>query len=547
MFIFIVVMKRCLITFIIFCSLFNNVFGQSPPAAIDSLIKYGVITVKERPTLEKELRDKYPASYRIMILGGLVNILIQKTYHIDPHRTGSMFSYGNSHPNKKIQDSINTSLHALLEKIKKSGLLTDRVYTYTKKGIDSGRYVAELQMLGSLTEMSSRLEWLAPNRLLPIANDLHKNGIVSDSSYVRLENDIKDGKIESASQLNDYCRLERTFDLASYPDDPNVWLEQLHSGIASIVPDLNFTDFSYIPIPDTSFSIPGIRFKVSLISNGRRYKYTSLPISNYKAKDGKITPKDIFVEDFYRIFNKVLIDQQSPYQLHSIMFNPGKSTNGNIRQSAIIALSRKQTEVFMKPTIFSYMTVSMDSYDNALTSQKIDSAIAGWKKIGLFAHLSNKEIVKALDAIDADDRYSTGRLLFNFPRVVYSLDSAFRDQASFTSMLSRLCQITHGAFNAVKINQKKIDGGIKLQYSFNSKIHSYVFKAADGWLDAKFPAFIKSLGRENNLLGSFYNLRYENAIIYLTKQQYDYAVKYKLLDFEMASLPRKSATQGRKH
>lgn len=547
MFIFITVMKRYLIILIIFCGLLNKVWSQSPSAAIDSLIKYRVIAVKDRPALEKELRDKYPGvSYRVKILGGLESILIQKTFHIDPHKTG-FFSYNYKNVNKKNQDSINLQLHPLLEKIKKAGLLADRVYARTLKDIDTGRFVVELQMIGSLTEMSARLEMLVPNKLLPIAEDLHKNGIVSDSSFLRLESDIKDEKIESASQLNDYCRLERTFDLAKYPDDPNLWLEQLHRDIASIVPGLNFNNFSYTTIPDTSFSIPGVRFKVSLVCNNRTYKYTSLPINSYKNRDGKITPKDIFVEDFYRIFNKVLIDQQSPLQLHSIMFNVGKSTDDHFRQSVIIALTQAQAEVFMKKAIFSYMTVSMDDYNSALTSPKIDSAIRRWQKMGLFSHLSNEEINKAIDRIEADDRYSTGRLLFNFPRVAYTLDSAFKDQAQYTSMLSHLSQITHGAFNPVKISQKKITGGVKLQYSFNGKIHSYIFKAADGWFDAKFPVFIKSLSHENNLPGDFYSLPYENAIIYLTKQQHDYAVKNQLLDFEMVSLSPKPKIHGRKH
>lgn len=46
---------------------------------------------------------------------------------------------------------------------------------------------------------------------------------------------------------------------------------------------------------------------------------------------------------------------------------------------------------------------------------------------------------------------------------------------------------------------------------------------------------MKDLSRENRLPGNFYQLKYEDAIIYLTKQQHDYAVKYKLLDFDTAA------------
>jgi hypothetical protein len=531
-------MKRCLIILIIFCTLFNKVYGQSPPGAIDSLIKYGIITTKGRRIMEKELRylkDKGRANYRVAILGGLENIIIQKTFHINPHRTGIFYSYSNQHLNKKSQDSINMSLRVLLEKIKKAGLLTDRVYTYALKSIDSGRYVVELQMIGSLTEMSSHLEWLAPTRLLPIAEELHKNGIVSDSSFLRLKDDINNGKIESAFQLNDYCKHDRVFDMAKYPDDPNVWLEQMHRDIASILPDLDFTDFNYTEVPDTSFSTSGVRFKVSLTCNGRIYKHISLPINNYRNPQGKITPKDIFVEDFYRIFNKVLTDQQSLYRLHSIMFSH-TTANEDTRRFAIIALKNDQGDVFMKEPVMSYMLVSMDGYDSTLTSSKIDSTIAGWSKMGLFAHLSNTEVTKAIDDAQTADPFSTSNLLSNFPGVIYNVHDALTGPPHpYSNLLINLAKITHGAFNPTKIVQIKVNHGLKLQYLSKSKIRSYTFPTAYGWLDVKFSAFMKDLGRENNLSGNFYQLKYDNAIIYLTKQQHDYAVKYKLLDFSSAA------------
>jgi hypothetical protein len=83
----------------------------------------------------------------------------------------------------------------LLEKIRKADLLSDKVYSYTLNGIDSGRYMADVQMIGVLAEMSSRLEWLKPGRLLPVAEELHKNGIVSDSSFIRLKNNINNSRI----------------------------------------------------------------------------------------------------------------------------------------------------------------------------------------------------------------------------------------------------------------------------------------------------------------------------------------------------------------
>ncbi len=539
MFIFIAAMKRCLIILISLCGLFNKVCAQSPSAAIDSLIKYQIITVEDRPVLEKELKEKKHASYRIAILGGVESIMLQKKFHIDLHKSSFAISYGKGHPDKKSQDSINVSLHILLENIKKAGLLTDRVYTYTLKGIDTGRYVIDLQMIGTITEMSSRLEQLASNKLLPVAEDLHKNGVVDDSSFVRLENNIRNGKIESAFQLNDYCKFDKVVDLTKYPDDPDVWLEQIHRDIASILPGLNFTNFSYTTIPDTSFSIPGVRFKVSLVCNGHIYKYTSLAFTNYKNRQGKIGPGDLFVEDFYRIFNKVLTDQQSPLRLHSVMFSPGTTAEDHFRYFSLIALSAEQAEGFMKKLNFSYMSVSMESYDTTLTSKNISNAIAEWRKMGLFAHLSDATIAKATDKTEADNLFAMNGLLSNFPQVVYSIDSAIMSpDYPYVTILSRLAGITRGAFNPTGITQSKVKEDVELKYLSKGISHSYTFNTANGWVDTKFVTFVKRLSQENNLPGNFYQLAYEDSFIYLTNEQYIYAQKNKLLNLEGATTKR---------
>lgn len=538
MFIFIPVMKRYLITLFIFCGLFNRVYGQSPSAAIDSLIKYRVVMAKDRPVLQKEAtRYKGQASSQVAILRGVYGIMLQKIFPVIKH-TGSFFvSYRENNTNKNRQDSVNNALHLLLDKIRKAGLLTNRVYTHTLKDIDSSSYIMDVQMIGTIAELSSRLEWLTPDRLLPVAEQLHKASIVSDSSFTRLQDDIRNGNIESADQLINYCNLSRTIDLKKYPNDPHLWMEQLHRDISSIMPGLNFTDFSYTTTPDTdrtSFpeGMPITKFKVSLNCNGHIYKYTSTTF-DYGTKQGEVKPKDTFVKLFFRIFNKVLTDQQSPLRLHVAMFGQGNSAGSGLDYLPLIALREDQVKIFMKEPCMTYMFVSMDGYDNTLTSGRIDSTIAGWKKMGLFAHLSEAEIDKAVDNAKADDWYSMNKLLSNFPRVVYPLHAApMNPHTPYTGILNHFAEITHGAFNPTRISEHKVTGGYKLQYVFKGKTHSYTFHTAYGWMDTRFTTFMKRLACDNDLPGSFYQLQYEDSVIYLTDQQHLYAIKNKLLDFD---------------
>ena len=75
---FIAAMKRYLIILIIFCSLFNTVRGQSRGAMIDSLVKFGIISNKQRPILLNELKDTSDVSDRVKILWGLRAIQMKK-------------------------------------------------------------------------------------------------------------------------------------------------------------------------------------------------------------------------------------------------------------------------------------------------------------------------------------------------------------------------------------------------------------------------------------------------------------------------------------
>jgi hypothetical protein len=547
MLIFIAVMKYHLIILIIFCCLFNTVCGQSSSAAIDSLVKFKVIKAKDRPIMEKEVRDdSLASSYRVAVLAELHYLMLQKTFHINQRKTNAayFFKYDAGSLDKKRRDSMITSLRGLLEKINKAGLLTDRVYASSQKDVDSGLYVADVQLVGHLMEMSARLDWLTPDKLLPVAEQLHAGGIVSDSSFVQLQNDINSGKIESSFQLIEYCKLARTFDLTKYPEDDSLSLKRIHRDIASILPGLNFTNFSYTTKPITLSlvgSVPATRFTMSLTCNGRVYKSKSEGM-NFLIKEGKVRVFDLFPQGFHQIFNKVLIDQHSPFRLYAIEFSRRSSTENHLDHLAVIALREEQTKVFRKDPCSSYMSVGSGNYDNTLTSGRIDSAIAGWKKMGLFAHLSESEIENAINDAESDNRYSMNSLLLNFPGVIYPSDSLMRmimtQRRPYSNILKHLADITHGVFNPTKITQKKTNGVIKIQYSSKGKTHSYMVNTANGWQDDKFPGFLKSLGPENNLPGSFYWLPY-SGVIYLTNEQYDYALKNKLLEFDRP-IPKKA-------
>jgi len=528
------IMKTYLIILISICAFFNNALGQSSSAAIDTLVKYKVIASKDVPIIKGEFKYRYEASDQVVLLGGIENILLRKEFHVDPHKVGLF--YGSDYkPDPERQDSINKSLLRLLENINKAGLLTNKVFTYTKKEIDSARYVDPLQMVPHLVEMSSRLEWMAPSKLLPLAEGLHANGIISDSSFLKLSGDIRNGRIESSFQLNDYFKLDKTFDRTKYPKDSTSWIEPYLRKMSSILPELNFSNFSYIIEPDSSSEfklLDQVKIKVNLTCNGRIYKYSS-KADRFKDKQGKLRIMGIGFDFMYRIFNKVLADQHSSLRLHSISYSHAGKEENHLNHFAVIALTDTQTRVFIDRPYLTYMLLSLENYDNNFTSGRIDSAIAEWQRMGLFAHLSQMGIDKGIDNTKTADRYSINLLLENFPKVVCSLHpGVIMNKHPYADFLKRLAAITHGEFKPTKITEHKVKGGTKLQYASNGKVHSRIFKWQILELDPKFYSFLKHLSRENNLSGDFYWLTDAFGVIYLTKQQYTYALARKSLDLK---------------
>ncbi|MGN6394957.1 MAG: hypothetical protein ACTHMI_05320 [Mucilaginibacter sp.] len=528
-------MKTHLIILVVICIFFNYAVGQSTSAAIDTLIKYKVITSKDVPVMKSEFKYRYGASDQVVLLAGIENIMLRKEFHVDPHKTGLPYNYSADTPRPERRDSINRSLRQLLKNINKAGLLTNRVFTYTLKELDSGRFIHPVQMVAYLAEMSSRLEWMAPTKLLPVAEGLHNHGIISDSSFLRLKDDIQRGRIESSFQLNDYFKLDRVFDRSKYPEDNILWIEAFLRRISSMMPELNFSNFSYTIEPDSSSELKflnEVKIKINLSCNGRIYKF-STKAEQFKNKRGKLQLMGVGFEFIYRIFNKVLADQHSLVRLHNISFSYAGAEEDHLTHYAVIALKDSQTEVFMKKPCLSYMLLSMENYDNHFTSGRIDSVIAEWQSMGLFAHLSPSEIAKGIDGAETADRYSINSLLENFPKVVCTLlPSLIVPKHLYIDFLKRLSATTHGEFKPVNISEHKMKHGIMLQYVSNGKTHSQTFKWGISELDPKFLAFLKHLSRENKLSGDFYVLADTYNVIYLTKQQYSYALTHKALDLK---------------
>lgn len=450
---------------------------------------------------------------------------------------GTHFSFRNEKLKSTEQAKINKELSFYLSKLKNCGLVTDRQFNHQSEKIKTNEYEQIHQLLLDLSNQSAYEEWLSTENIIEYGEKLVANNVVTEKSFEALKKDLNDGKIKSHYQLVDYCKNALFFDLAKYSDDPSVYLEQIHKEVSMLLPELNFKDFNYkVEIdPVESFEdYTSYKVVVSLKANGKTYKQKSYISSNDVCKDGNYLGK-INLQEFYQIFNKILVDNESSLRLHQIQANFQYGHPASHQYFGIIALSKDQIDMFGYSS--SYIQISYEKFKNALTSSRIDTAIKAYEQIGLLNHLMPTQIENARENAKEQENSNLNDVLMAFPDVINMFDTELGNlEDPYAELIREHKKISHNELNATEVSDdfdiKK--NKVTLKFKIRNKPYSRTFKIENDWIDADFFSFINSVATEENLNGQFYELYtggQEASIIYLTKEQYDYLRTNKLLVF----------------
>jgi hypothetical protein len=424
-------------------------------------------------------------------------------------------------PEADKQEKISQELLNYLTKLKTCGLVTEKQFNEQSEKIKKSSYADTLEFLCDLFNQSRYEEWLRPVRIIRYGEELLSNNVITEQSFEVLKNDANAGKIKSHRQIVDYCKYAWLLDLAKYGDDPAVYLEQIHREIATLLPELNFTNFKYKIEVDSSEKYVAYKLITSIDANGKTYKQRSF-ISPNRTKENDDYSRKIG-DAFHQIFNKILTDNQSLLRLHQIRGNFQYEKEANF---GVIALAENQTKMFRYAD--SYIQVSYENFENTLTSSRIDTAINAYQQIGLLAHLTQSQIDKGKERVQEQENRNCNDVLECFPNVVYSFETKFFDsEDSYATLIREYARISHDRFNPTNITDDFNIREIKkstLKFSFNGKDYRKVFKSDSRWMDMSFFDFVKSVVADNKLDGQFYDLYADDGIkvIYLTKEQYDY-------------------------
>jgi hypothetical protein len=369
------------------------------------------------------------------------------------------------------------------------------------------------------------------------AAKLYDKKICNDTNYEKLLSDITSDKLNNKIEFLNYCSKSIIVELKDYPNELENYLEKIHTSTASLIPELAFTDFKFQIVLDSS--VYDSTFKsydavVSLKSNGKTYRQKSFikPADIEKNKQMEYFGK-IDQQEYYKIFNKILSDIQSPYRLHEVKAYIGNAVDWN--RFGIIALTKEQAEMLHGSI---YFNPSYENFKNTLTSKRIDTASQEFQKLGLFAHLNTEQISAAQLKVLLQENQTLNDVLQCYPNVIYSFDTELGNlENPYDELLKELSLISHGAFKPTIIidNFAKPNGNkTLLKFSFKGKEYSKELKVEDDWIDPSIFDLIKQVVTDNKLNGQFYELYtggQDASIIFLTSEQAEFLRTNKLLIF----------------
>ena len=409
-------------------------------------------------------------------------------------------SYENGNIESNEQIKINEELSEYLLKLYDCDLINEKQFDELQMSIENNEFVHLLQLISSAVKCVELDEYMNPDKLKRFAEKLKNEAIVTEE-YGGLISGIEKGTLNRSIDFLNYCGNSIIINTQEYSDKPEEYLEQIHQVTANLIPEMSFTDFEFRVVLDSSMSDTShefYNFVVTLMSNGKKYVQKSFYRLYSPSKD-QYSGKKIDQQAYYKIFNKILADVGSSYRLHEVKAYHGNTVDW--KTFGIIALTEEQAIFLHGGEVF--FTPSYENFNGNMTSDKIDNAFEEYKKLGLFDHLTTKQIDASMENVYAKNITISNDILSTFPNVILSFDVELDNlEDPYVEIIKGYSKISHLDFNPtnVKSNFDLHDDKVLLSFGFNGKIYEKEFEVDGDWIDARFGEFVNEVILKNELI-----------------------------------------------
>lgn len=426
-------------------------------------------------------------------------------------------------------------LASFLGSLKKAGLVSEKNHQLTLKQIRDHKIFDSFSVVSAVMDEGAREDHYNPRDVRRYLMMLKKTGLISQEGSDKIMKLANSYDLYSDLDILAECKQAVIINLDDLPDYPEGYMKPFYEKIASLRPELAFTNFS---VKTESYKIPydtitNYHNIVSLRNGGRQYMSKDFYSPSDFDKDGR--PDNEWKTGDYpeSIFNKILRDRQSTYRLHPV--SKRFSIQQNDSRIGFILLTKMQWDSLRE---YRFLPATPQNFKPGITSSGIEKAITLYKKLGLFSHLSPAEYDSCVAAIPAKSIEYYSDILSSFKNLVFDIDLEYGpDDGQYKEITEQIAAISKGHFNPQNIVDEftwEKRKSFKYGFILNGKSYSTTLGQDDDWLDPKFFELIDTATQEQDKdkAGQFYDLYPADGPrwIYLTHQQAEILKKAKVIE-----------------
>lgn len=277
-------------------------------------------------------------------------------------------------------------------------------------------------------------------RFAAFGEDLQARGIVTQARAADLRGAIGRDEIHHLLDIVPYCQRGRVIRLSDYrhhKDDSSALIGQILADIATIIPEVKPTSFGGCSESDGCGGAPDRSFRwVASFDNG------GMGYSDYMDA----------LDESPLLFNKALADLKSPLRLQVVyreapVLADDRYADGDFAAFGVIALTEEQaTGLYYAGKESRHITTG--GYPDYITQAHVRQGIAEYESLGLFAHLTEREIATAREAALAEGVTNFNEVLALFPHVLFhvNFEALEKQHKPYLGVIEGLASITSGDF-----------------------------------------------------------------------------------------------------
>jgi hypothetical protein len=403
--------------------------------------------------------------------------------------------------------------------IGKSGLLNDDGQKGLRYAVENRNIWHRLLLLSALRSELVYQDAIGPLKLQGLAQQLRANGMVAHPEDQEIIRRIDDRSLTDPMDMLEFCQNARRFNAKNYSTDPAIALEKIFNETASLLPDLDFTDFAWEVVEEAQEGKQGGKTLLISLKIGDFTYWQADPLGAElpaaTSFSGRLNPRT-----YYKIFNLALAEQGSLYRLHyvSCQLDKDRGIDPN-RRFGIIALRESQPEAFRY--LGSYYRFSKEDFRNALSRELVGGVIERYFSFGMFSRMTLPEYRKSREFALSNPRMSYEEVLDCFPGVFLDLDKT--QVLGYADLLDNLADISRGKFTPEAVSNAE-----RFSFEFGGDTWAASLRKYDAGPDQAFFALVDQ-ATATLPEGRFYALSSGNKYVFLNTEQWDLLYRQKVV------------------